>query len=222
MIRTERTTRRGVVMIDVVMMLAVLGVVIVAIIPSARPGESMKLVAATSVMTADIEYAQSATLAQPSDPTIIRFDEDGTRYWLALASDPETPIMRGNGVDPYEVVFGEGAFREMWGVTLDVQDLTDQTLRFDGMGRLVQSENGVIRFGNGLGELAVVIRATTGSVSVVDGATVLVDVPGEDDTPPVVVPPEPDEEPAPIPVPDPPPVQGGKKGGVFGIGILGL
>jgi len=222
MIRAEMTARCGVVLIDVVMMLAVLGVVIVAIIPSARPGESMKLVAATTVMTADIEYAQSATLSQPSDPTIIRFDEDGTRYWLALASDPETPIMRGNGVDPYEVVFGEGAFREMWGVALDVQDLTDQTLRFDAMGRLVQSENGVIRFGNGLGELAVVIRATTGSVTVVDGAMVPVEVPGEDDTPPVVVPPEPVEEPAPTPVPEPPPIQGGKKGGVFGIGILGL
>ena len=219
--RKSRTTRRGVVMIDVVMMLAVLGIVIVSVIPSARPGESMKLIAVTTVVASDIEFAQSATLARPSDPTIIRFDEDGARYWLALASDPETPILRPNGVDPYLVEFGHGNYRELWGVSLEVQDLTDGTLEFDGMGRLVQSEDGVLRFGNGVGEIAVVVRATTGSVSVVDGSQVGQGFQQAPEPPPMDVDAGPSPPPAPPPPPPAPPPSG-PKGGLFGIGILGL
>lgn len=167
-----RGCRRGVMLIDLVLAIAVLGIVVLAVIPSANPGESMKLVAASTILTSDIEFAQSETLARPGDPTVIRFDAEGGRYWLALASDPETPILRPNGVDAYEVVYGEGAYNQLWGVTLDVQDIADGMLLFDAMGRLVQSENGVVRVGNGNGELAVVVRATTGSVSVVDGSEV--------------------------------------------------
>ena len=167
-----RRAARGMMLVDLVMALAVLGIVMLAVMPSANPGESMKLVAATTILTADIEYAQSQTLARPADPTILRFDEDGNRYWLALASDPDSPILRPNGTGPYEVVFGEGAFRQLWGVTVEVQDIPDQIMVFDAMGRLVQSASAVIRLGNSNGELAVVVRATTGSVSVVEGSEV--------------------------------------------------
>jgi hypothetical protein len=163
---------RGVVLIDVVMMLAVLGIVLLAVMPSAHPGESMRLVAASTVVASDVEFAQSATLARPADPTIVRFDTEGGRYWLALASDPETPILRPDGVEAYEVEFGFGAHRDLWGIEVDVQGMDDQTLAFDAMGRLVVSSDGVIRLGNSTGELAVVVRATTGSVSVVEGSTV--------------------------------------------------
>lgn len=177
-----RRAARGMMLVDLVMALAVLGIVMLAVMPSANPGESMKLVAATTILTADIEYAQSQTLARPADPTILRFDEDGNRYWLALASDPDTPIVRPNGVDPYEVEFGAGAFRQLWGVTVTVQDIPDQIMVFDAMGRLVQSVSAVIRLGNAQGELAVVVRATTGSVSVVEGTEVSPSEGGEQGT----------------------------------------
>jgi Tfp pilus assembly protein FimT len=214
---------RGVVLIDVVMMLAVLGIVLLAVMPSAHPGESMKLVAATTILASDLEFAQSATLARPADPTIVRFDPEGTRYWLALASEPDTPILRPDGVEPYEVEFGVGAHRDLWGINLEIQGIDDQTLTFDPMGRLVSSSNGVIRFGNDTGELAVVVRATTGSVSVLDGSA----VPAGDGL-------EPQDEPGlgegeagdgsggGLLPPPPPPENPPPKTGATGIGILGL
>ncbi len=170
--RGSTAWRRGVVLIDVIMMLAVLGIVLLAFMPSAHPGESMKLVAASTVLSADIEYAQSETLARPSDPTVVRFDAAGGRYWLARESEPDTPIVRPNGKDAYEVEFGHGAYRDLWGMEVAVEGMADATLQFDAMGRLVVSSDGVIRFGNETGEIAVVVRATTGSVSIRDGADV--------------------------------------------------
>lgn len=224
-VRPRARSRRGVVLIDVVMMLAVLGIVLLAVLPSANPGEGMKLVAATTILSSDLEFAQSETLARPADPTIVRFDEDGTRYWLALASDPETPIVRPDGVDPWMVEFGQGEHRELWGVSLEIQDVADRTIVFDPMGRLIQSENAVIRFANGSGELAVVVRSTTGSVSVVDGDAVPASENGlggvEDPGGEIVLEgggeggggtlPPPEQEPPPT-----------RQPGVLGIGILGL
>lgn len=212
---------RGVVLIDVVMMLAVLGIVVLAVIPGAHPGESMRLVAASTVLASDVEFAQSATLARPADPTIVRFDSEGGRYWLALASDPETPILRPDGVEAYEVEFGFGAYRDLWGIALDVQGMDDETLMFDAMGRLVVSSDGVIRLGNSTGELAVVVRATTGSVSVVEGSTVPTDDGFVPQDPPGAGEGESGEGSGGASLP-PPPNEDPPKKGLFGIGILGL
>jgi Tfp pilus assembly protein FimT len=166
--RLRTTSRRGVLLVDLLVSLAVLGIILLAVIPAVRPEEPMRLIAASTILASDIEFAQSATLATPQDPTIVRFDPDAGHYWLARASEPETPIDRPGG-GPYEVIFGSGDAETLIGVTLATESITDDTVTYDAFGRLVQLSNAVVRLSNDAGDIVVSVRATTGSVSILDG-----------------------------------------------------
>lgn len=157
-------------LVDLAISLLIIGIFLMAVIPTVRPEEHVSLIAASSVLAADIEYAQSATLAAPGDPTVVRFGLDGDRYWLALASDPETPIPRPNSSDPYETVFGEGNAENLWSLSFSLVDVQDATIEFDAFGRLTQAEDPRVGLTNESGTLVVRVRAATGSVSVESGS----------------------------------------------------
>ncbi|MEO1128789.1 MAG: hypothetical protein AAFX05_03665 [Planctomycetota bacterium] len=166
--RSCATSRRGVLLVDLLVSLAVLGIILLAVIPAVRPEEPMRLIAASTILASDIEYAQSATLASPQDPTIVRFDPEAGHYWLALASEPETPIDRPGG-GAYEVIFGSGDAETLIGVTLATESITDDAITYDAFGRLVQLSDAVVRLANDSGDVVVSVRATTGSVAILDG-----------------------------------------------------
>lgn len=156
--------RRGVLLIDLAITLAIIGIVLLAVVPVVRPEEHVKLIAASSILAADIEYAQSATLANPGDPTVVRFDAEGARYWLALQSDPETPIMRPDSNDPYDVTFGAGDHDDLWGLTVSLANVADSTITFDAFGRVTQADDPAILLSGEAGDIRVRVRASTGSV----------------------------------------------------------
>jgi hypothetical protein len=159
--------RRGVVMIDVLMSIVIIGIALMAILPTLHPDKPMRVVAATTILAADLEAAQSLTLTNPGDPTIVRFADDGTGYWLALASEPDTPITKQPSGDPFRVTFGQGDHKSLEGVTLEVVDLAGTALEYSALGRLVQSEDAWVRIEGENDDLGVRIRAATGSVSIV-------------------------------------------------------
>lgn len=159
-----RRRRRGVLLIDLAITLAIIGIVLLAVVPTVRPEEHVKLIASSSILAADIEYAQSATLASPADPTVVRFDPNAARYWLALASEPDVPIARPGSGDPYDVTFGQGAAHDLWGLTITLTDVTDATIRFDAFGRVAQAEDPLVTLSGEAGSVLVRVRATTGSV----------------------------------------------------------
>lgn len=155
--------RRAVALLDVLLATALLAVLAAIAIPSIRPDDSLKLIGASVLMTADLEYAQSASLATPSDPTLVRFDADAERYWLALASSPETPIPRpGGGL--YEVTLGGAGAEQLDGVGLALEGVTNSTIRFDAFGRLDQPADAQVVFSASTGSLRVRVAASTGSV----------------------------------------------------------
>lgn len=162
----ERERRRGMLLIDIMITLAVLGIVLLAVLPSTRPEEHVKLVGVASMLAADVEYAQSATLADPGEPTVVVFRADGTGYRLASASDPATAIDRPGDDDPWEVTFGEGELRPFGGVTIRATDIEGDVLEFDGFGRLTQELDGVVRVSGAAGGLRVTVRADTGTVAI--------------------------------------------------------
>jgi len=161
---THPPRRRGTTLIDLLMTVAVIGIVVVAIAPTLSPSDPVRLVAAGTLLVSDIEYAQSATLANPSDPTVVRFDDKGAGYWLALASDPDQPIPRpGDGAE-YRIYFGVGAAETLPGVSLDASSIPDLTLTFDAFGRLNTLQNQTLSVINETGTMTVTITATTGAV----------------------------------------------------------
>ncbi len=156
--------RRGFTLIDLLITCAVIGIVLVAVVPSLNNDDGLRIVAAGNVLTADLEYAQSATLANPADPTVVRFQEKGSGYWLALASAPDVPIKRPGSDDDYLVEFGAGDASVLIGVTADASTVPDLTIAYDEFGRLSAPSDAVVRLTNITGSMDVTVRASTGSV----------------------------------------------------------
>lgn len=159
-----RRPRRGVLLIDLAITLALIGIIVIAVIPTVRPEEHVKLIAASSILASDLEYAQSASLATPGDPIVVRFDVDNARYWLALQSDPDTPVMRPGDDEPYEVIYGQGDAGDLWGLSIILTNVADATIAFDAFGRVPQADDPAITLANEAGDVRVRVRAGTGSV----------------------------------------------------------
>lgn len=159
-----RAARRGFTLVDLTMAVAVIGVVLLAVVPTTGVGEPMRLIGLSSRVTADIEAAQTLTLSSPGDPTIVVFDAVNQRYWLALQSDPETPIATTSGdawlvdLSPGSVAGGET------GIQLQVTTGAQTALIFDEFGRLVGGDDFEVRLGNNTGDIFVQTSASTGSV----------------------------------------------------------
>lgn len=155
--------RRGLTLLDVMLTVAILAIIAAVAAPSLRPNDSLKLISAATILTADLEFAQSATLEDPSDPTLVRVDIEEERYWLAKASAPETPITRSNG-EAYSVQFGAGSSQYLDGIGLDTKDLADDAVTFDAFGRLTASEDVILTLTSPTGSLEVRVVSATGSV----------------------------------------------------------
>lgn len=160
----DRRRHRAFTLLDLLLTVAIIAILATVAVPALRPNDSLKLISAATILTADIEFAQSATLEDPANPTIVRVDSDKPGYWLALASDPETPIQRPMG-GAYEVTFGEGANDFLDNLGLKLDGPADSVV-FDGFGRLNQPDDVTVVLSSPTGELAVRVAATTGSVYV--------------------------------------------------------
>lgn len=155
----------GFTLIELLISLAVLGIVMFAVLPRGAPDEPMRLLAAGSVLAADLEYAQSATLANPQQPIVVKFDSKGFGYWLAPAEEPDSPINRPNSSEPYTVTFGMGNAEVLEGVWIDPSVLPeDYTIEYDAFGRLTIFTDVRVKLLNSAGSIEVVVRANTGSV----------------------------------------------------------
>ena len=158
-------------LIDLLVAMGIIGVVLLAVMPAMRSEGPLQLVAGSSMLSADIEYAQSRTLASPSDPTIVVFGEEGDRYWLARLSDPMTPIDDPDD-DPWLRVMGEGNAAQLDGCTLRTHHVPHlpedgpEAIVFDAFGRLDAGDDIGVEIVNHVGAQPVHVRAATGSVSI--------------------------------------------------------
>ncbi len=165
--RPNTPHRPGFLLLDLLLAIVVIAILTAVVVPSLRPNDSLKLISAATMITADLEFAQSATLDDPGDPIIVRVDDDAPRYWLAKLSDPETPITKSSGA-PYEVEFGTGTAEFLTDVSLTLEQGKNGAVVFDAFGRLDQTADASIVLTAPTGELAVVITASTGSVAIGD------------------------------------------------------
>jgi hypothetical protein len=86
------------------------------------------------MVASDIELAQMMTIANPEEPTVVRFQTGTGEYWLAAATTPDTPIDRAGVPEGYRVVFGQGNAQHVSGVTIVPADLDNDTLTLNAQG----------------------------------------------------------------------------------------
>ncbi|MHC4976493.1 MAG: pilus assembly FimT family protein [Planctomycetota bacterium] len=163
-----RTSRPAFTLIDVLVTISVMMVVAAIAIPAMSRGTQVNISGATTMIMSDLEFTQSLSLANPSNPALIRFDTASSAYWIARADNPDTPITRpGSNDEPYRVVLGQGMASAFAGITLDTSQLTDDTVVFDSYGRTLDSADLTITLATPAGQQkSIVISASTGFVTI--------------------------------------------------------
>lgn len=163
--------RAGFALIDILCAVGIIGILVAAALPMLQDEAPMQLIAGSTIVAADVEYAQSATLADPGRPVAFVVDADAGRYWLALTTSITTPIDRPDGSGPYDVTLGVGDAASLEGVAIDERGGDRGAIIFDSFGRLSSLDDASVWLGNGSGWMVVRVAATTGSVSIEDGGT---------------------------------------------------
>ncbi len=132
-----RTIRSAFTLFEMLITITILALVIVMAAPSFTDDSRLRLMAASSIMTSDIELAQVMTIAAPEDPVIVQFVPDTSTYWLAYADTPTTPLTRVDTGEDYLVTLGVGRASSAEGVTFTISDFPDDDqLEFNAQGGL--------------------------------------------------------------------------------------
>jgi prepilin-type N-terminal cleavage/methylation domain-containing protein len=158
-------------LVELMITVTVIAVVASVVVPLLKDDNQVRLVAAASLLSSDIELAQVMTLSYPKDPVIIRFDASNHQYWLAFQSDPETPMSRSDTGRPYLVRFGEDRAATAQGVEFKLSEVKDDALVFDAQGALADfTAAPKIELNRGDAAITLLISASTGTIRQADGA----------------------------------------------------
>ena len=162
----SNTVRRGFTLMELMMTITIIIVAGALVMPKLSDDAQLRLMAAASILTSDIELAQVMTISRPADPVVVQFDPENERYWVAYADDIDTPIPRPGNGRPYLIVFGQDRARSAVGVSLSLTDVTDNTLGFDPQGGVADiSAQPVIRLTLGTHLIDLQIASTTGTIT---------------------------------------------------------
>jgi prepilin-type N-terminal cleavage/methylation domain-containing protein len=200
-VSSQISTRRrctGFTLMEVMMVTLVVAITAVVVIPGSSSQDPVSIQAASANLSGDLEYAQAASVADPSDPVVVWFDAPGNRYWLAKSSTPTEPIDRPGAPagTKFDVRLNEMAGNSRLDLTVEG---VGSYVRFDAMGRLQQTSDIVVTLSNDSGRIDMFIDAESGSVSAMaDASTSAVVTPGVFVDPTLVLRPE-DEPPAQTP-----------------------
>jgi len=101
-----------------------------------------RLLGVTRVFRADVEWARSATLANPDDPAAIHLASDGSGWHVARNSAPLVAIEAADG-QPMRRVLGEDAIGFASGISVGPSAGGPLKLQFDPFGGVQSGPTGV-------------------------------------------------------------------------------
>lgn len=128
--------RRGFSLIDTMMAVVILAIVVAVALPALNNNDRLRIRAAAAILTSDIEFAQSMTIAYPNDPVVLVFTPSTQTYYLAHESDTSTPLTRPDTGEVYVVTLGDGRARVAAGVEFQLGGMPDNQMTFDPVGGL--------------------------------------------------------------------------------------
>jgi prepilin-type N-terminal cleavage/methylation domain-containing protein len=162
----------GFTLFEMLVTVAILAIVAAATLPALSDDTRLRLMAASALVSSDIELAQTMTIARPQEAAVIRFDAEANTYWIALVADPETPIIREESGEPYQVTIGVGRASSADGVNMALIDLSADALEFNSQGGLANfTSTPTIELRLGTQRIRLTVSPTTGSITESFGST---------------------------------------------------
>lgn len=165
--RATHTTRRGVTFADLLIAVVVMLVIATIAMSTMAPNDRSRLLAAAGRVASDLENARAISISTADDNAVVRFDPEGEGYWVAFASDTETP-MAANGLgEPYRIEFGLGDAEVLVGVAISLVSAGEDggMVRYDSFGRLAPVQAAEVVVANVAGTVSILVDPFTGDVS---------------------------------------------------------
>lgn len=159
-------------MLEMMIVVAVLGIIGAIALPMFSGTDVTKLTAAARVLAADIDAARAESIAHGEDLRYLVIDDTNHAWHIAPASDTTTPINHPDTGQPYSRTIGEGSLEQLVGVTISAYDLDtasetdDDKLGFGLYGQTDQSSDATITLSAGGSNITLTINATTGEVTI--------------------------------------------------------
>lgn len=125
------TIRRGFTLIEILMVVAILGITSAVVLPQFSSHGSMDVASAAREVAADLLYAQNLAITT-GNYTYVVFDTTNNKYDLMSSVSPKVIITQPVQHTPYEMVFGTGALKSVSPGTISFDGQT--TLAFDALG----------------------------------------------------------------------------------------
>jgi len=165
MLNRATIRRRAFTLVEILITVSIMAIVVAVAIPGLSSNDGARLHGALNMVASDIEFAQSIALADPNDPGVFKASADGTGYWVATSSDPNTPVLSEYSNEPRSVTFGAGVAAGFEGVTVTVEQL-DREIQFDGFGRLAEMDDILVTISNDWGDREILVKSSTGVVEI--------------------------------------------------------
>jgi len=157
---------RGYTLTEMIIVTAIMGIGAAMVIPSLGSTNVSRLKGAAEVLTADISFAQVESISHGDDLRFMVFDTTNHSYYIAAASDLNTPITNPVGNAPYKVTFGEGHAKQFEGVTIQAVSVGgDDRLGFGMYGELDQGTDATITLASGGKTVVITVSPFSGEVS---------------------------------------------------------
>jgi len=167
-----QNARRGVSMLEMMIVVAVLGIIGALAVPMFTGTDATRLAAAANVLAADLDAARSESIAHGEDLRMVVFDADTLTWHIAATSDTDTPINHSGTGLPYTRTLGSGSAKQLLGVSVDSYDLdtasetNDNKLGFGLYGQTDQTSDATITLRANTNVITLTVNATTGEVTI--------------------------------------------------------
>lgn len=159
-------TPRAFTLVDLLVTMTIIVIAGTLVIPQMRDESRLRVMAASAILSSDLELAQVMTIARPADPVVVRFDPGQNRYWLAYKSDPATPIVREGTNEDYLVQLGAGRALTAKGVAISLAGTKLDSLEFDAQGGIADfTSEPVISLNAGSETLTLTVSPITGALT---------------------------------------------------------
>lgn len=159
---------RAFTLVEMLIVVAAISVASLVIVSGMGATERSKLNSAAALLASDLEQARILSITSPADLTTLRTAANGTGYWLARVSAPDTPITRSDGT-AYRVIFGAAPADGLAGVGVALTSggssgAAGGAVTFDAFGRLATAGNATLTLTNAAGSVVLTVYNGTGDV----------------------------------------------------------
>lgn len=163
--------RRAYTLTELMVVVAIASIVFVTAMPDNDAVIEEERRGFTEKFQADLGYARSQTITDPSDPVIVKLSPMTNEYWLARKSTPTTPILHPVIRKPFRVKVGPGTSRFSHVELVGAGFGDEQAIEFASTGSLKDDTTPVVRISVDGDLLDVAVGAVAGTVETVAADT---------------------------------------------------